>query len=196
MSYIGGTAIGLKYNGGVLLAADKAYILGNMVLSSGVRKIFPITNYVGAAAAGIVADMQELFKEVSWYANLRYRTINRPLEVRSIAKLTSVIMYHRRLFPYFTQILIGGYLNKPELYSLDSLGSLIGDDYIVIGSGAENAIGILDSEYSIDISSEEAFSIALKAFKATIKRDVLSGSEIDIMTIDKDGYKIVSKSLI
>ena len=196
MSYVGGTALGIKFKDGVILAADKAYILGNMLLSSGVRKVFPITHYVGVAAAGIVADMQELFREVSWYANLRYRMINRPLKVRSIAKLTSVIMYNRRLYPYYTQILVGGFLNESELYSLDSLGSLIGDDYIVIGSGAENAIGILDSEYSVDLDKEKALSLVVKAFKAATRRDVLSGKEIDIMVIDSKGYKIITQSLV
>jgi len=196
MSYVGGTAVGLKFKDGVILAADKMYILGNMVLSSGVRKVFPLTKYAGVAAAGLVADMQELFKEVTWHINLRSLRVMKPVDIRSIAKLTSIIMYSRRMFPYFTQILIGGFLNKPELYSLDSLGSLIGDDYIAIGSGSENVIGVLDSEYKDNLLPEHAYSIIKKAFKAAVKRDVLSGREIDLLIINKDGFRIETISLI
>lgn len=196
MSYVGGTALGLKFKDGVILAADKTYILGNMVFSTEVRKVFPLADYVGVAAAGLVADMQELFKEIIWHINLRSKQIGKRVDIRSIAKLTSVIMYSRRMFPYYTQILIGGYLENPELYSLDSLGSLIGDDYVAIGTGSENVIGILDSEYKSDLEFEEAKELVRKSFKAAIRRDVLSGRSMDMLIIRKEGYEILTESFI
>jgi proteasome beta subunit len=196
MSYVGGTALGLKFKDGVILAADKTYILGNMVFSTEVRKVFPLADYVGVAAAGLVADMQELFKEIKWHINLRSKQIGKRVDIRSIAKLTSVIMYSRRMFPYYTQILIGGYLENPELYSLDSLGSLIGDDYVAIGTGSENVIGILDSEYKSDLEFEEAKELVRRSFKAAIRRDVLSGRSMDMLIIRKEGYEILTESFI
>ena len=195
MNMYSGTAVGVRVNEGVILASDKRYIYGNFVMSTTVKKIFVITDKVGAAASGIAGDMQELFKELSYHVRLHEFKLNRKMNARSVAKLTSILLYQRRLYPFLTQILIGGYINKPELYSLDSLGSIIGDKYIVLGTGAEIAIGVIESNYNEDLSLKEAESIALSSLKSVAKRDVLSGKNIDLIVINKDGLKEKTVSL-
>ena len=188
-----GTAVGVAVKDGVVLASDKRYVYGNFVLSGSVKKTFVISDRVGIAASGIAGDIQELFKELSYLVRLRELRLGRKMGVKAIAKLTSVLMYDRKLVPFLTQILIGGYVDKPELYSLDSIGSVIGDKYIVLGTGAEIAIGVIESNYSDDMSLNDAEKLVIDSLRAVAKRDVLSGKNVDILVIGKNG--IIEKTV-
>ena len=68
----------------------------------------------------------------------------------------SVIMFERRFFPLLTQVIVGGIEIKPEIYTLDPLGSVLPDEYASVGTGAEMALGILDAEYKPNMSEEKA----------------------------------------
>lgn len=195
MNVYSGTAVGLRVKEGVVLASDKRYVYGNFIMSTTVRKVFIITDKVGIAASGIAGDIQELFKELSYHVRLREVNLGRKMNIKSIAKLTSILLYQRRLYPFLTQILVGGFVGKPELYSLDSIGSVIEDKYIVLGTGAEIAIGVIESDYSEDMSLENAEKTALDALKSVAKRDVLSGREVDLILVNKDQLEEKSVSL-
>ncbi|MGH9994446.1 MAG: proteasome subunit beta, partial [Nitrososphaeraceae archaeon] len=56
----GATAVGLTFSNGVILAAEKRVSYGNFVINKHTRKIFSVTDSVGAACAGMIADMQVL----------------------------------------------------------------------------------------------------------------------------------------
>ncbi len=185
----GATAVGLKTSDAVILAAEKRMTYGGFVVTKHVKKVFKITNNVGVAAAGLISDMQELFRVVSYLIRLREIETGKISSVKSIAKLTSNLMYNRKLFPYYTQVIIGGVIDKPELYSLDPLGSLIEDDYIVIGSGAEIAIGIIESRYNRTLSIDQARDLVITSIKTAIGRDALSGDGIDMLIITSSGIK-------
>jgi proteasome beta subunit len=153
------------------------------------KKTFSVTNEVGAACAGMIADMQVLVRQVAALAKIRKLEIRRNVAPNSIAKLMSVIMFERRFFPLLTQVIVGGIGTKAEIYTLDPLGSVLPDDYAAVGTGAEMALGILDSEYRHDISEEKAKDIAIKSIKSSIQRDSSSGDGIDLLLITKKGYR-------
>ncbi|MEM0056866.1 MAG: proteasome subunit beta [Candidatus Geothermarchaeota archaeon] len=190
MYMFGGTAIGLATKNGVILAADRRFTYENLIIATGVRKIFMITDYACLAAAGLVSDFQQLVRDISYIVRIREIELGRRVPIKSIAKLVSLLLYNNKLYPLLTQVLIGGYVDKPTLISLDPLGSLIEDKYVAVGSGAEIAIGILDSSYSDDLSIEDGRKIVIESFNAVTKRDALSGKEIDIAVIRQNGYGI------
>jgi len=102
------------------------------------------------------------------------------------AKLLSRILFSRRYFPFLTQTIIGGVDETgPHLYGLDIIGSLIPDDYIAIGPGAEVAIGILENNYSKNMDISTAVELALSSIKSATKRSVGTGGGIDILKITK-----------
>ncbi len=120
----GATAVGITYNDGVLLAAEKRVSYGNFVVNKNTKKTFNVTDHVGAACAGMVADMQVLVRQVSALSKIRKLETRRNVEPNSVAKLMSVIMFERRYFPLLTQVVVGGVTTgKPEIYTLDPLGS-------------------------------------------------------------------------
>lgn len=191
----GATAIGITYQDGIVLAAEKRISYGNFVVNKNTRKIFPITDQVASACAGMVADMQVLTRQVGALAKIRKLETRREMATNSVAKLMSVIMFERRYFPLLTQVIVGGVQTTPEIYTLDPLGSLLPDNYAAVGTGAELALGLIDSEYKKNMSEDASKKLAIKAIKSSVQRDSASGDGIDILTITKKGIEQESMNL-
>lgn len=185
----GATAIGLTYQDGIILAAEKRISYGNFVVNKNTRKIFPITDQVASACAGMVADMQVLTRQVEALAKIRKLETRREMATNSVAKLMSVIMFERRYFPLLTQVIVGGVHDIPEIYTLDPLGSLLPDNYAAVGTGAELALGLIDSEYKKNMTEDASKKLAIRAIKSSIQRDSASGDGIDILTITSKGIE-------
>src|SRR5919201_4008390 len=185
----GATAVGISYDSGVVLAAEKRVSFGNFVVNKNTKKTFSVTNQVGAACAGMIADMQVLVRQVGALAKIRKLETRRNVAPNSIAKLMSVIMFERRFFPLLTQVIVGGIDMKPEIYTLDPLGSVLPDDYAAVGTGAEMALGIIDSEFKADMSEEKVKELATRAIRSAIARDAASGDGIDILYVTRSGVR-------
>jgi proteasome beta subunit len=184
----GATAVGISFNNGVLLASEQRVSFGNFLVNKNTKKTFVLTENVGAACAGMVADMNVLARQVAALSKIRKMEIRRKVPTNSVAKLMSVIMFERRYFPLLTQVIVGGYDdNKPRIYTLDPLGSLLPDEYAAVGSGAEMALGILDAQYNPQMNEDDAKNLAVKSIRAAIQRDAASGDGIDILTINNRG---------
>jgi proteasome beta subunit len=183
----GATAVGISFNNGVLLASEQRVSFGNFLVNKNTKKTFVLTENVGAACAGMVADMNVLARQVAALSKIRKMEIRRKVPTNSVAKLMSVIMFERRYFPLLTQVVVGGYDDKPRIYTLDPLGSLLPDEYAAVGSGAEMALGILDAQYDSQMNEDDAKNLAIKSIRAAIKRDAASGDGIDILTISNRG---------
>lgn len=188
----GATAVGITYNNGVLLASERRISYGNFVVNKNTKKTFTVTDHVGAACAGMVADMEVLVRQVSALSKIRRLETRRDIQPNSVAKLMSVIMFERRYFPLLTQVIVGGITNRPEIYTLDPLGSVLPDKYAAVGTGAEMALGIMDADYSESLDEEKATALALRAIRSSIQRDSASGDGIDMLIINKDGKKELS----
>jgi proteasome beta subunit len=185
----GATVVGISYNNGVILAAEKRVSFGNFVVNKSIKKTFPVTDHVGAACAGMVADMQVLVRQVEALAKIRKLETRRDVPPNSVAKLMSVIMFERRYFPLLTQVIVGGINSKPEIYTLDPLGSVLPDNYAAVGTGAELALGIMDAEFKPNMTEEKAKELAIRAIKSAIQRDSSSGDGIDVLIVSKTGHR-------
>ncbi len=184
----GATTIGIVCRDGVILASEKRVAYGYLIVSKGVKKVFKITDRIGAACAGLVGDMQILVHEVEAQANLYGMDVGRSISVRSAAKLMSNILFNRRYAPLITQTIVGGLDEEgPSLYVLDVLGSVIPDKYAVVGSGTEIAIGVLEEGYKEDIKIKEGKELVIRSIKSAISRDVMSGDGIDFLILTKEG---------
>lgn len=185
----GATVVGISYNNGVVLAAEKRISFGNFVVNKNMKKTFPVTDHVGAACAGMVADMTVLVRQVEALAKIRKLETRREVAPNSIAKLMSVIMFERRYYPLLTQVIVGGINEKPEIYTLDPLGSVLPDQYAAVGTGAEMALGIMDAEFKPGMTEEKAKELAVRAIKSAIQRDSASGDGIDVLFVTKSGTR-------
>ncbi len=186
----GATTIGVTCKNGVILASEKRVSYGYLVVSKTGKKVFKVTDRIGAACAGLMGDMQILLRETAAYAKLFELDNGRPISVRSVAKSLSNILFQRRYFPYITQTIVGGVDEEGStVYILDPFGSVIPDKYATVGSGAEIAIGVLEAAFKDGISLEEGKELVLRAMRSALARDATSGNGIDLLIISKEGIK-------
>jgi len=186
----GATTIGLVFADGVILASEKRVTYGSMIMSKTGKKVFKIADQVGAACAGLISDMQILAREVEAQAKLFAFDAKRPMTVNAAAKVMSNVLFNRRMFPLIIQTIVGGMDgDKPAIYVLDVLGSLLPDDYAAVGSGAQMATGVLEQGYKDNMTQQNAKALVLKAIKSAVRRDVMSGDGIDFLIITKEGIQ-------
>jgi proteasome beta subunit len=185
----GATAVGITYDGGVVMASERRIAYGNFVVSKTTKKTFKITDFVGACCAGMVADMQVLAMQMRAMTKIRKMELKREIPPNSVAKMMSSLMYERRYYPLMTQVIVGGVDNEAVIYTLDPLGSVLPDDYAAVGTGAEMALGVLDQEFKPKMSEQDAVKLAVKSIKSAIMRDNASGDGIDVLVVDKNGTR-------
>jgi proteasome beta subunit len=184
----GATTIGLVFDGGVILASEKRVTYGSMIMSKTGKKVFKVSDTVGVACAGLVSDMQILAREIEAQAKLFTFDAKRPMPAKAAAKLTSNVLFNRRMAPLITQTIVGGIdYSEPAIYVLDVLGSLLPETYAAVGSGATMATGVLEQGYRDNMPLEEAKDLVLKTLKSAVRRDTMSGDGIDLLIITKDG---------
>lgn len=190
----GATTVGVTCPEGVVLASEKRVSYGYLVMSRSMKKVFKLTDRIGAACAGLVSDMQVLARQVTAYANLFRLEYNRSISVKATAKIMSNLLFDRRLMPLITQTIVGGIDEEgPSIYALDILGSLISDKFTVAGSGAELAVGILEEEYRDDMTINETKDLIERTVKSAVSRDVMSGDGIDYLIITEKGIREETK---
>ena len=187
---LGATTIGLIIKDGVILASEKRVTYGYALLSRSGKKVFKITDRIGIACAGLIADMQAISRVLAAEVKLYELENLRRMPIRSVAKLLSYVLYSSRHTPYFAETLVGGVDDEgPHLFVLDPLGSLIEDKYAALGSGARIAIGIIESEYKDNLTENEGEKLAIKAIRTAIGRDAISGDGIDLLIITNSGTR-------
>lgn len=186
----GATTVGVVCKDGVVLASERRVSYGYFVMSKTGKKVFKIADKIGAACAGIVADMQILTREVSAYLSIYSFEREQSVTVRTAAKLMGSMLFERRFFPYLAQTIVGGIDEAgPKLFVLDPLGSVIEDKFTAVGSGAEIAMGLLETDYKEGMTVEDAKGLVRKAVKAASARDIGSGEGLDMLIITNNGVR-------
>ncbi|HUX99643.1 MAG TPA: archaeal proteasome endopeptidase complex subunit beta [Candidatus Deferrimicrobium sp.] len=182
----GATTIGIRCSNGVVLASEKRLTFGRGIQSKSVKKVFKITENIGIAFAGLVSDFQVLKDTIGAYLNLYKLDEKKDISIAAAAKQTSSLLYTRRIFPFYTNTIMGGIdASGPRIYALDAIGSVIEDEYATTGSGSELAVGVLESEYTPKMTVEDGKRLAIRAIQSAAQRDPTSGEGIDLLVIQK-----------
>jgi proteasome beta subunit len=191
----GTTTCALTCKDGVVLAADTRASAGLFIADRHVMKIQRVDRHLGLTIAGGVADAQNLVDTMRYNANI-YRFQNKELiPVKSAARLCSNILFNQRYFPFYVQLIMAGYTKEEgaTIYNLDLFGSISSEKFISTGSGSPVAYGYLESEYREGMGVNEAYKTAMQAIAAAIRRNAGTGDSINVVIIDKDGYRELPK---
>src|SRR3989442_13713198 len=79
---------------------------------------------------------------------------------------------------------------------MDPIGSVLEDKFAAVGTGAEVAMGVLESEYREGLSVDEARPLILRAIRSALARDISSGDGVDLLVITESGIKEESHKLV
>jgi proteasome beta subunit len=190
----GTTTVGIKAKDGVVLCADMRASAGYFIANNNTMKIQKIDDHAGMTMAGGVADAQNITDVLRYHASLHRIQKQEPIQIKSLTRLTSLIFHQNRGYPFMADILVGGYDNNgPALFNIDMFGSVEEKTYVTTGSGSPVAYGLLEEEYRDDLTMEEAKTIAIRAVKAAITRNIGTGDGINIAVMDKNGFQLLTK---
>ncbi|UCB58611.1 MAG: archaeal proteasome endopeptidase complex subunit beta [Thermoplasmatales archaeon] len=193
----GTTTLGIVCKDGVVVATDTRATLGTLIAHKATKKLYKIDNHMALATAGLVGDLQVLARYLNAEANLYRLKRDMKIPVESAATLMSNILNQRKFYPYYVQLVLGGFDNTGgHLYSLDAAGGAIPDKYTSAGSGSPYVYGVLEDLYKDGMSIDEGIDIAIRAIGAAKRRDSASGGKTNVAVISKDGYKEISEDEI
>jgi len=189
----GTTTLGLVCKDGIVLAADKRASLGHLAFDR-VDKILEVTKFIGLTTAGSVGDAQVLHKFLKSRMELYILDKDQEPTADAASNLLSNIVYSgsKNFFPYMIMFILAGKgADGWKMFSLDPSGASTSNTYVTTGSGMELALGVLEEHYKKDISIEEGKKLALKAMTSAIRRDICTGEGVDLVVIDKQGFRKV-----
>ena len=188
----GTTTVAIKVKDGVVLCADMRASAGYFIANNNTMKIQKIEQHAGLTLAGGVADAQNIVDVLRYHANVHRIQNQEQIPIKSLARLTSLMFHQNRGYTFIADILVGGYDNEgPQLFNIDMFGSVEEKNYVTTGSGSPVAYGLLEEEYKDNLTLDEAKSIALRAVKAAITRNIGTGDGINVALIDKNGFQLL-----
>jgi 20S proteasome subunit beta 2 len=118
----GTTIVGVKFNGGVVLAADTRATGGSIVVEKNCEKIHYIAPNIYACGAGTAADTQ--FVNLFQSSNLELQRLNSGRQTRVSGYITSTAsMLHKYKGHLGAYLIVGGYdILGPHLVMLSAEG--------------------------------------------------------------------------
>lgn len=186
----GTTTVGLVCSDGIVMASDRRATMGYFIANKDIQKIYQIDDNLSMTIAGGVGDAQALIRLMTAEASLYKFKHGKPIAVKSAASLLSNLLHNYRFYPFYVQLIIGGYDGeKAEIYSIDAAGGLTNEKYVSTGSGSPIAYGLLEELYKDNGSVKDNLRAAGKAIAAAMKRDAATGEHVDLISITKSGFK-------
>nr|WP_276234815.1 archaeal proteasome endopeptidase complex subunit beta [Halosegnis sp. DT85] len=190
----GTTTIGLTTPDGVVMATDmRASLGGRFVSNKDVQKVEQVHPTAALTMAGSVGGAQSFIQTIRAEANLYEARRGENMSMQALSTLCGNFL---RGGPFFmvSPILGGVDSEGGHVFSLDPAGGVMRDDYTVTGSGMQMAYGVLEQEYTDDLSIDEARTVAARGIKSAVERDTGSGNgvflaEITDAGVDIEGHK-------
>ncbi len=189
----GTTTLGIVCKDGVVMATEHRATMGTLIAHKETQKLFRIDDHIGLTTAGLVGDAQNLARYITAEAELYRLKRDQVMTIKAAATLTANILSGSRYYPYWVQLLLGGWDREGgHVYSLDAAGGSIPDKYCATGSGSPYAYGVLEDNFKDDMTTSQGVDIAIKALNAAMRRDSASGNGYDVVVISKNGWNPLS----
>ena len=183
----GSTAIGIVCKDGVLLLTDKR-IANKLIISDSVEKLFQVDEHIGAAVSGFVSDGRILIEKARVRAQQHRVTYDEPIDVLEMVKnICDMKQWFTQVGgarPFGVSILFAGVDedNEIKLYATEPSGIFFQYKATAVGEGEVEVNDMLLKEYGDDMSLEDGFKLAIKAFKKVLGKNFdvnrLSGAYI------------------
>jgi len=191
----GTTTVGIVCKDGIVLAADKRASAGEgFIADRRMKKIYKILDNIYVTTAGVVSDVQMVLRMTQAELKLKEVRTKKTPTVKETTNLFANIVYQniRKFSPIMgiTAFILGGKdLDGFWLYEVAVDGSVSEfKDYVTTGAyGSFIAYGILENEWSQNLSIAEGVKMAIKVINTAVKRDATVGDGIDVVVIDSKG---------
>lgn len=178
----GTPAVGIVTKEGVVIIADKL-MMGGLVVSESVEKLFQIDLHIGAAVSGLTSDGRVLVQKAQEFAQQNMLLYDGPIDTltltRQVGDFLQVYTQYAGIRPFGASLLIGGVDKKgARLFLADPSGVFFEYKATVLGQGSEVGTKLLEKEYKSDMSLKEGTILGLKVLKKIL------GSKFEIDRVD------------
>ncbi|KAI5843458.1 nucleophile aminohydrolase [Morchella snyderi] len=200
----GTSVIALKFNGGVVIAADNLASYGSLARFTDVERLKQVGTHTVVGAGGDMSDMQHLYEKLldSLIIKEEYQNDGHSLRAGHIYRYLSRVLYHRRckFDPLWNTILVAGWDDgKPFLASADLLGTTFSSPALATGYGAHLAVPLLrrvcpDENAVESLTKEKAIETIEDCMKVLFYRDARSLNKYSMAVITGEGVEQVPLS--
>lgn len=188
----GTSVLGVKFAGGVMLAADTLASYGSLARYKDVRRIQKFGSETLIGASGEISDFQSIMNTLD---NINQDDMNQEdgyhtssLEVYSYLR---AIMYQRRNKgnPLWNQLLIAGCPKKtgPFLGFVDMIGTAYEENFICTGFGGYLALPLIRERWHPNMDEGEARALLEDCMRVLWYRDCRASNRIQISKVTTDG---------
>lgn len=185
-------AVGVQSKEGVVIAGEKKVTSKLLAPPKSSEKMYRIDDHIFAAVAGLTSDANILVN----YARLaaqRYKytySENQPVEqlVQLLSDYKHGYTQYGGLRPFGCSFLFAGYDRHYgfQLFQSEPSGIYSGWKATAIGSNSQSAVSSLKSDYSADLSLEEAKKLAVKTLTKTLDTAHPTSERMEVSYITKD----------
>ncbi len=188
----GSTVLAMKYRTGVLFMTSRVKDT-HIVVESSAKKLYQISDKIGGASSGLVADARALIdfcRYVGTRTKLRYdESITIETLVKRLGNVLRTYTQYGGVRPFGVALLVGGIDSTGiKLYETDISGAIRGYKAVAIGMAAPEAIELLEDRYRIVENKDEALKELYSILKE-VQTTESDGNMLEIMCIDeKNGF--------
>lgn len=161
----GTSVIGVKFDGGVMIAADNLVSYGSLARYQDVQRVFKINEKTIIGAGGDFADFQSLKRSIDqkMVEDMCYQD-DIEMQPKSLYNWLTRILYNRRsrINPLWLEMVVGGMQDGvPFLGHVDLRGRAYEDDVVATGFGKHFALPLVREQISNNrlLSQSEASQV-------------------------------------
>ena len=188
------TTVGIIVKDGVVIGTESQATAGYTVATKEAQKLFKINDYTAATISGGVADCQYVINQLRALSRLKQVEEDKAPDPQYITKMARNILFSGRSY-FLCMMIVGGFSHKANngvLYGVDLLGTLYEEEkFISFGSGSPFSLGVLEADWKPNLTKPAGIKLIETAISSSRERDAASGFNLQICTIDKNGYKKV-----
>ncbi|XP_072346699.1 proteasome subunit beta type-4 [Scyliorhinus torazame] len=192
----GTSVLGVKFDGGVILAADMLGSYGSMARFRNISRLMKVNSNTILGASGDYADYQYLKQAIEqMMIDEELLGDGHSYSPKAIHSWLTRVMYNRRskMNPLWNTVIIGG-MNNGEgfLGYVDKLGVAYESATVATGFGAYLAQPLMRdvAEKQAQISKDEAHQLIERCLKVLYYRDARSYNRYQIATVTAAGVEI------
>eukprot|EP00588_Corethron_pennatum_P015699 CAMPEP_0194280332 /NCGR_PEP_ID=MMETSP0169-20130528/16895_1 /TAXON_ID=218684 /ORGANISM="Corethron pennatum, Strain L29A3" /LENGTH=201 /DNA_ID=CAMNT_0039025017 /DNA_START=129 /DNA_END=734 /DNA_ORIENTATION=+ len=191
------TVFALRYDGGVIIAADQANARSILVYQDNLDKIVPLSSHSMMGVSGPNSDLVNFSDYVK--ANIAlYELSNNGSTLTTEAQanfIRGTLATALRKGPYQVNILLGGYdvqTDKNGLYFMDYMACMHPVNFGVQGHASNFCLSIFDRDWKEGLTEEQGIAIIEKCINELKIRFLIAQTNFIIKTVDKKGVRTVS----
>lgn len=171
----GSTVIGIKYDGGVLIAADTQASYGSQARYKDFVRMRKVGDYTLLGASGEMSDFQKMgemlddLDQEDWLSQDGCM-----MGPKQYASYIGRVMYNKRskMNPFYNQFVIAGKKGSDSVLAFcDHQGTYFEDNVVATGFGSYLAMPLLRNEWTANMTKAQATELAIKCLKICFYRD-------------------------